>query len=492
MVEAWIREIKGGVNLTCAESGELRVLAEKDEIKTKSGIPVYHTKIKSRSAAFTKNVYNLDKEIRGKVKEAMKSLQASDFIFLDRVIGQNPDNKFGVRLYIPKNYARLAYMFAENFFPPGGIEPEIVTVCVPDWNGREILVFPNEKVTYILGSDYYGEVKMSFLRMAMHIMREERNGLGLHAGSKVYRIKMGGELEDKGVLIFGLSGTGKTTITCADHSLKEPERVFILQDDINMLTYSSLSYGTEKNFYIKTDSVTSQPALLDAVLSEGAIAENVFVRDDGTIDFDNLSISTNGRCIVQREKVKYTTDNIDLRKVDVVFFNTRRYDIPPVGRFVSPAQAAAFLMLGESTITSADDPNRVGESKRVVAFDPFIIDNHHKNGNIFFDILKLNPHIEVYLLNTGKIGGFDGVKITPNVTFSIVEAIMRGSITWEFNEDIGYDIATSIPGVDISMFNPYSIYGKQKFSEIMGTLRSERREYLSKFSELRSEIREAV
>ncbi len=492
MVESWIKEIKGGLNLTYVESSELRALAKKDEIKTKNGIPVYHTKIKSRSAAFTRNVYTIDKETEEKIKKGMSYLQSSDFVFLDRVIGQNPNNRFGVRLYVPKDYARLAYMFAENFFPPEGKEPEIVTVCVPNWDGREILVFPNEKTTYILGSDYYGEVKMSFLRMAMHIMREERNGLGLHAGSKVYRIKTGGELKDRGVLIFGLSGTGKTTITCADHGLRDPERVFILQDDINMLTYSGFSYGTEKNFYVKTDSITSQPALLEAALSKGAIAENVFVKDDGTIDFDNLSISTNGRCIVQREKVKYTTDNIDLERVDVVFFNTRRYDIPPVGRFVSPAQAAAFLMLGESTITSADDPNRVGESKRVVAFDPFIIDNHHKNGNRFFEILNQNPNIKVYLLNTGKIGGLEGVKITPNITFSIVEAIMRDEIVWEFNADLGYDVAKDIPDVDISVFDPYKIYGKQKFSKIMNALREERKSYLSKFSGLKGEIREAV
>ncbi len=93
---------------------------------------------------------------------------------------------------------------------------------------------------------------MAMLRMAMHLGRETMNALGLHAGSKVIRVNTPRGLEEKGVLVFGLSGTGKTTITIADHDLASPEGVEVLQDDVNILLPNGRRLGSEANFYIKT------------------------------------------------------------------------------------------------------------------------------------------------------------------------------------------------------------------------------------------------
>jgi len=479
--------------LTNLTSRELRKLAKHDEVPNKYGLPVYHTKTLSRSAGFTKIIYDptsKDEELLWKVKNFVSQ---QDFIEVMVMVGENKNNNFKACYWVTPSFARLSYMMQENFFPFSGGEPEIRVIQIPQWPERRVLVFPNEGLTIILGIDYYGEAKMAVLRMAMHFMRDKRGGLGLHAGSKLYHLNINESLVTKGALIFGLSGTGKTTITCFNHNLKSPEGITILQDDINMFTFSTYAYGTERNFYIKTDNVTQQPDLLQACLSSEAILENVVVTPAGDIDFDDFSISTNGRCIVQRKDIPNTSENIDLSSTDIILFNTRRYDIPPVGRFISPAQCAAFLMLGESTITSADDPSRVGESKRIVAFDPFIIDNPHKNGNIFYNILNRNPHLQGYLLNTGKIGGIEeGIKITPEVTFKIVEEILRGTISWRYDPVIGYELAEEVPGLDISSFDPYNIYGKEKYKYMMESLQKERREYLNKFEKLLPQIKEAI
>ena len=469
---------------------ELRAMAKKDEIPNEFGIALYHTRVKSRSAAFTEIVYDPNAEQAQRIRKARDYLSQTELVCVDRNIGQNPANIFRARFYVTRDYARLAYMFTENFFPPSWDgEPELTVIGIPEWPERIIYVCPGHNVTYILGSDYYGEAKMAALRHAMHIMREQRDGLGLHAGSKIYRLFVDGKLVEKGVLIFGLSGTGKTTITVNGHGLKPPEGVEILQDDINMLTRDSSCYGTERNFYVKTDSLTQQPGLLKAATSPGAIAENVYVDEKGRIDFDNFSISTNGRCIVPRHLIPNAAASIDFPRTDVVFFITRRYDLPPAGRLISAAQAAAFLMLGESTITSADDPNRVGESKRVVAFDPFIVDKPHKNGNRFYEILKANPHIECYLLNTGEVGG---VKIEPWVTLKIAEKILRGQVRWEYDPLLGYDVATEIEGIDMARFNPYKLYGRAEFERRMKRLKEERKEYLKQFPGLYTEIIAAI
>ncbi|MFQ5874488.1 MAG: phosphoenolpyruvate carboxykinase (ATP), partial [Dehalococcoidia bacterium] len=299
-------------------SNELCARAGKDEIPNKLGVPLYHTGIKSRSAAFTEIIYEPNDEQMRRIREVEGHLRQAELICVERNIGQNQVNTFKVRYYVTKDYARLAYMFHENFFPPSeGVEPDILVIDVPEWPERKVYVCPRQKVTFILGTDYYGEAKMASLRHAMHIMREERDGLGVHAGSKLYRFFIDGELVEKGALIFGLSGTGKTTITCNDHHLSPPEGIQILQDDINMLTREASIYGTERNFYIKTDSIMEQPGLLRAASDPGAILENVYVDEDGEVDFNNFSVSTNGRAITPRHKILHTAESIDLPRLDI-------------------------------------------------------------------------------------------------------------------------------------------------------------------------------
>ena len=475
------------------ELSDLRQMAKKDEIPNRYGIPVYHSKIKSRSAKFTEYHYEITPDLETLFQEVFQHYQSRKWIKVERNIGQSPENSFRQLYIVPSEYARLAFMMTHNNFDPvGQKDPDIYIAAFPDWPDRRILVFPNLHFTMILGSDYYGESKMAGLRMAMHIMREERGGIGLHAGSKIYRVKNAqGQLTERGALIFGLSGTGKTTISVNSHNLVAPEGVEILQDDINMLTTKGNSYGTEKNFYVKTDSVSSTPELQDACLAEDAILENVYVSPEGEIDFDNMSISTNGRAVINRRRIPNTSNRIDLPQVNFFLFNTRRYDIPPVGKLTGPAQAAAFFMLGESTITSADDPTRVGETTRVVGFDPFIINKPEKSGNRLYEILSNHP-IDVYIVNTGKIGGLDGIKITPEVTLKIVENIARGTIKWQYNEDLGYEIPIEVPGLDLSQFDPYRIYGKEEYKNMMEALRNDRRKHLQQFPDLYDQIKESI
>jgi phosphoenolpyruvate carboxykinase (ATP) len=476
----------------------LRELARSSEIPNSRGIAVYQTRIRSRSAKHTFVVYEPKPEHEERLRRVREYLRKQALVLVERDIVQNPGGRFRTHYYVPKAYAQLAHMLSRNMFvPEQDADPDIVTVQVPDWPELYIYVHPTSdgKVyTWVLGTDYYGECKMGSLRAAMHIMREHRRGLGLHAGSKILRIRESGTLVDKGVLIFGLSGTGKTTITVNDHGLKAPEQVVVLQDDINLLRHDGFAYGTEESFYVKTDAINNQPEIEPATHLPDAIGENVYV-DPNTheIDFANWEISTNGRAIIPRRAIANTEDSIDLPRVDVIFFNMRRYDVPPVGRLTSAAQAAAFFMLGESTITSADDPTRVGEPLRVVAFDPFVLDEYHKQGNVFYEILKANPHIQVYLVNTGKVGGMDdGVKITPEVTLKVVESVVRGHATWKPDENLQYETAVDIDGVDLTPFDPDQIYGPERYARMMKRLRTERRAWLQQFPKLQSDILAAV
>ncbi|HOO62466.1 MAG TPA: phosphoenolpyruvate carboxykinase [Synergistaceae bacterium] len=474
---------------------ELKGLAAHEAIPNNQESSLYVTRIRSRSAPFTEVLYDLDEDKLFLLQQVWEYLRWQQMIRISSRIGSSSGFPLQANLYVTRRYARIAQMFGWNFYTQADQDyADMVTVMVPEWHQRKVLVFPRHRATYILGTDYYGETKMATLRMAMHIAREDMRGLGLHAGSKMVtlREKDGETPVEKGLLVFGLSGTGKTTITTADHGLQEPEGVEVLQDDINLLLSDGRALGTERNFYIKTDNVSRQEPLLQAAMHRKAILENVWVNDDGDVNFDNHAISTNGRALVPRKAIPNSSDRIDMPRVDVMLFNMRRYVLPPVGRLISPEQAAAYFMLGESTITSAEDPSRVGQAKRVVGFDPFVVDNPQKNGNRILQILQDNPSIQCYVLSTGRVGGTEGANITPEITFACVEGILRNGIDWKYDDILGYEIPASLPVENWKNYDPYFYWSREEYAEIISALRKERKEYLEGFRGLANGIVLAV
>ncbi|GAI37612.1 unnamed protein product, partial [marine sediment metagenome] len=259
-------------------------------------------------------------------------------------------------------------------------------------------VFPESGLTLCLGSDYKGEIKKAMLRQVMYWAKQQGN-LGLHAASKIMRVYRSRKLKDFGFLLFGLSATGKTTLSCHSHWLRTPERVVIRQDDVVILKSDGSAIGTEESFYMKTEGLdpSSQPLLYAAAISPRAILENVHVDPEtGKVDFFDTTLTSNGRAMVKRRDIAFTDNEIDLEKVDFILFINRRYDVlPPVVR-LTPEWAAAAFMLGESVETSAGDPTQVGKQLRVVGTNPFIVGSQDEEGNIFLNILRNNPDIQSF------------------------------------------------------------------------------------------------
>ncbi len=473
-------------------SDKLWEMSKKFSIPNNLGLPLFHSEIKSRSAKFTENYNANDPEAQKYIKGAQKFIDSHDMIKIDARVGDESDCTFKSTLLVSSAYPQLAFMYQRNLFEPNGHEADKINVIViPEYPERKIVVFPKESTEIILGSGYYGETKMAALRLAMYLAREKHSYLGLHAGSKVYNLEIGGALKRFGVLIFGLSGTGKTTLTCATHDLKKPESVEIVQDDINFIDSEFSAFGSERNFYVKTDSISSQPLLLTAVKEEGSILENVYVSPTGEIDFDNMSVSTNGRAVLPREHIPYHAPDYSVGKVNTIFFNTRRDDIPPILKIDSIEKAAAVFGLGESTITSADDPSKVGQPVRTVGFNPFIIEDPAREINTFKKILE-GKEFQAFVINTGWIGGRDGLKIKPQDTFNFVENALRGKIKFEHDPVTAFDIPTGAEGWDISKFDPMNFYNSEEYEKKMSDLRKERRKVLKSIGGVDKEIVNAI
>lgn len=502
------RTIRAKTILKDLSGEELRNLARPGEKTTEYGSPVYSTRIKNRSAKNTSIVAEgiavgvMQQPMDGKrasdlIREVQEALLDMELIQVDRRMGDNPQATLRCRLYVPKDYARIAFMWHNMLFPSNAsYEPDFVSVYVPDWPERIIFADMNQGYTYILGTDYPGEAKKSMLRQAMYWIKQ-RGGLGLHAGSKILRVYgPDGTLRDVGFLLFGLSGTGKTTLTLHDHGLAEPERAIIKQDDVVLMTREGRAYGTEDGFYIKTEGLEpSQTVLWGAATHPTAAYENIKVEDSGKVNFLDTSLTSNGRGVVLRRFIKGTGEGIDLPKANKIVFITRRNDVVPVCARLTPAQAAAYFMLGESIETSAGDPTKAGQAKREVGTNPFIVGPESEEGNRLLAILRENPDMQAYILNTGSVGardGSQGEKVTIKASTEIMKQIAKEGITWERDADWGYEVPTAVPGLDLAKYSPKTYYTPEEYRDRVDSLRAERHAWLAKFPGLDAAIPGAI
>ncbi|MFW5938400.1 MAG: phosphoenolpyruvate carboxykinase (ATP), partial [Halanaeroarchaeum sp.] len=218
------------------------------------------------------------------------------------------------------------------------------------------------------------------------------------------------------------------------------------------------------------------------------VLENVAVDEDGTVDLHDGTLTRNGRATIAREHLDSASEDIDLESVDQVFFITRNPLMPPIAK-LSPEEAAAAFMLGESIQTSAGDPDRAGEAIRVVGTNPFITGSKGEEGNRFRDLVA-ELDVECFLLNTGEVGTESPQDVGVDDTVTILRDVARGTVEWTDDEIMDLTVPESVPGLSIEEYYvpEYVADYRKKARE----LREERRRYLEGFEDLRTEIERAV
>ena len=166
--------------------------------------------------------------------------------------------------------------------------------------------------------------------------------------------------------------------------------------------------------------------------------------------------------------------------------------MPPVVR-LTPEWAVAAFMLGESIESSAGDPTQAGKSIRVVGTNPFIVGSYVEEGNMFLDILRENPDIQCFILNTGNVGGMTGgQKITVRDSARIIEMIARDKITWQRDDFWGYEVPSEIPGIELDRFDTQNYYSDEQIEQLSGELKKERLAWLSQFPGLNQSILDTI
>ena len=488
---------------------------------------------------------------------------AGKLIAIDGYIGLGPRALGATWLYTPEG-ANIAGMQQILAFPREAVEgeaarkqpfkPTFRLVYTPDLRledmpGRQaILVDMEDWTTYVIGADYFGESKKGVLRMLNHYIYQQ-GGLVLHAGAKAVTRKRGDRVT---MTVMGLSGTGKTTTTFSKQGdLTEP-----IQDDMVALWPNGEMSITENGCFAKIDGLSeeTESVIYRGTVSSEAWVENAFVEADGTFDFSkgvlsvddvkrlrDILIATgskaanvdqyiagevraadivdargvpadgwdfvvwtqNGRSIVPMSEIPGAADLHDIPPVQTMGILNRDEGpdaaTPGIVRFASPQQAAGYFMLGETSKTSAAGKER-GRTRSPFT-QPFFPAKHGLQAQRFAEIAATMPHVGMWLMNTGYVGGDandvkagKALKVKIRHSSAMLEALLSESVQWKVDTDFGYEIvdvdapanADLVAKVPAELLEPRRFFDKEgrtdEYRAWVDAMHAQRRKFLESFS----------
>ena len=459
------------------------------------------TRVVSRSTASTFIVTDRPEEHTDKTisreegdriaKAQDEYIRDRDMVVIDGYIGPG-DERVPARLIIEKANANIAGMQRQLYYTDkvtADHEPRVTIIYTPNLEApgypedRVIAVDLENMVTRVLNSDYFGESKKGGLRMWNKLMYD-KGGLPMHAGCKVIPVNGGHKVG----LIVGLSGTGKTTTTFTKQNGSLP-----VQDDFVSLMPGGRVLSTENGCFAKTFGLDAryEPTIHGAVTGPTAFLENVSMDDSGKVDFFDESYTQNGRATFEFSAIE-AADPREVGAADFLLILNRNENIIPAVAKLTKEQAAGYFMLGETQGTSAGGAAEAGKALRIPGTNPFFPLLHEQMGNRFLELMEERP-LDVYLLNTGRVGGPDADERSKKVKIphssAVVKGIAEGSIEWDEDPDFGYQVASSVPDFDDpELLQPRSLYERQgrmaEYDEIVSRLKSERAAYLAKYEGL--------
>lgn len=293
----------------------------------------------------------------------------------------------------------------------------------------------------ILGTEYAGEMKKGIFTIMNYLM-PKRGVLSMHCSATA------DPATKKSSLLFGLSGTGKTTLSA------DPKRRLV-GDDEHCWTDQGI-FNIEGGCYAKTIDLTpeSEPDIYQA-LRFGAVLENVVVdAHDREVDFHDASLTQNTRGAYPIEHIRNAMiPCIAGHPTDIIFLTCDAFGVlPPVSR-LNPAQAMYHFISG---FTAKVAGTEVGVTEPQPTFSPcfggpFLVWHPGKYAEMLAE--KMRQHrVNVWLVNTGWSGGGYGVgsRMKLSLTRAIIDAIHAGVlVTAPAQRDpvFGFEIITQCPNV---------------------------------------------
>lgn len=404
-------------------------------------------------------------EYASKIREAIYNTRYREMYHSQVYVGLDKDFMIKANLLIPEGHENIMYSWMLNFQALTADyfnmykdskhlnEGDIFIFSDPDWSHPDHplgLTFfdPTHNCAALLGMRYFGEHKKGTLTLAWGTAN--RNGYAsCHGGQKRYNLSNGKKFVAG---VFGLSGSGKSTITHAKHNDKYD--ITVLHDDAFIIsTQDGSSVALEPSYFDKTQDypmANEDNKFLLTVQNNGATID-----EEGKIVLVTEDIRNgNGRAVKSKLWSPNRVDKFD-EPVNAIFWLMKDPTLPPIIKLSGSALASVMGATLATKRTSAErlaegvDPNALIVEPYANPFRTYqLVDDYTKFKKLFEE-----NNVDCYILNTGF---FMDKKVTPSVTLGALESIIENSASfkpWGSFSDIEImEIEGYIPNMEDSSY----------------------------------------
>ena len=315
-------------------------------------------------------------------------------------------------------------------------EADLTIKCFPSFEETIIAIDLKERLVLIGGTAYAGEMKKAVFSVLNYLLPTQ-GVLPMHCAANASK-----DGEDV-ALFFGLSGTGKTTLsTCSSRLL--------VGDDEHGWDYHGI-FNFEGGCYAKTTGIspTNEPEIYKAANKFGAILENVVV-NNGDPDFNDNTITSNTRCAYPRRFLSNVSSDTRMGKPNNVFLlSYDAFGVLPLISKLTPEQALKYFLLGyTSKMVGTEQGITEPEAVFSTCFGaPFMFRKPEVYGNLFQQRLR-ETGATCWLVNTG-ISSKTGERIPLKLTRSLINDAINGDIeTFNVDPNFGFAVPKGFPVSD--------------------------------------------
>ncbi len=394
-------------------------------------------------------------------KKALEYAKDKDLFVRDAYVGANPATRLIVRAV--STFAWHSMFLKNMFIEPAreelkGLKPEFTVLCLPrmkadpkvDGTASEtaILVNTKKKIVLIVGTEYAGENKKCIFTI-MNYLLPLKGIMTMHCSANI------GDKNDTAVF-FGLSGTGKTTLS-ADVSRG------LIGDDEHGWDDEGI-FNFEGGCYAKVIKLSkeAEPQIHSTTERFGTVLENVvFDPIDGKLDLDSEKLTENTRACYP---LNFISNAVESKKgphpKNIIFLTCDAFGVmPPISK-LNPEQALYHFISGY-TARVAGTEKGVSEPQSTFSTcfgGPFMPLHPSVYGELLKEKIKKH-NVDCWLVNTGWGGGSYGTgkRISIKYTRALLNAALSGKLAKvKFAKDaiFGFDVPQECEGVPSEILNP--------------------------------------